>query len=64
LEERLKALEERLADLEREDLEIRSGLERQKELQTDLARKMIGELKELLQRLEMIERKLETWEGP
>lgn len=64
MEERLKALEERLADLEREDLEIRSGLERQKELQTDLARKMIGEMKELLQRLEMIERKLETWEGP
>lgn len=64
MEERLKALEERLADLEQEDLEIRFSLERQKELQTDLARKMLGEMKELLERLKMIERKLETWEGP
>ena len=62
MEEKLKELEARLADLEREDRKIRSFLERQKELRTDLTQRMASEMKELLGRLETIERQLETLE--
>lgn len=63
MEQRLKELEARLADLEQEGREIGSALERQKEIRADLAQKMADEMKELLGRLETIERELETLEG-
>jgi len=63
MEERIKALENLLADLEEESREIRSVLDKPKELQTALVQQMVEEMRELLGRLKAIEEQLETQEG-
>jgi len=63
MEERIKDLENLLADLEEESREIRSALDNPKELQTALVQEMVEEMKELLGRLKAIEEQLETQEG-
>jgi hypothetical protein len=63
MEQRIEALENLLADLERESQEIRSVLDKRETLQTDLLQKMVGEMKALLGRLRAIETQLETLEG-
>jgi len=63
MEERIKALENLLTDLEEESREMRSVLDKPKELQTALVQQMVEEMKELLRRLKAIEEQLETQEG-
>jgi hypothetical protein len=63
MEERIKALENLLADLEEESREIRSVLDKPRELQTVLVQQMVEEMRELLGRLKAIEEQLETQEG-
>jgi len=63
MEEKIKGLENLLADLEEESREIRSALDKPKELQTALVQQMVEEMRELLGRLKAIEEQLETQEG-
>jgi hypothetical protein len=63
MEEKIKALENLLADLEKESREIRSVLDKPRELQTALVQQMVEEMRELLGRLKAIEEQLETQEG-
>jgi len=63
MEQRIEALERLLADLEHESQAIRSVLDKPEPLQTDLLKKMVGEMQELLGRLRSIEIQLETLEG-
>jgi hypothetical protein len=62
MEERIKALESLLADLEQESREIRSILDKPENLEAGLTQKMVGEMKDLLGTLRAIEAQLETLE--
>jgi phage-related minor tail protein len=64
MEERVKDLEDRLADLEEESRQIRSRLNEPMNPGIDAVQRMLKEMKELLGRLKMIEKQLETLEGP
>lgn len=64
MEERVKDLEDRLADLEEESRQIRSRLDEPMNPGIDAVQRMLKEMRELLGRLKMIEKQLETLEGP
>ena len=64
MEERVKDLEDRLADLEEESRQIRSRLDEPMNPGIDAVQRMLKEMRQLLGRLKMIEKQLETLEGP
>ena len=62
MEERIKALESLLEDLEQESREIRSILDKREDLEAGLTQNMVREMKDLLGTLRAIETQLETLE--
>ena len=62
MEQKIRELEARLAELEQENQRIRSALQNPRELRDDLVQEWVEEMNDVLDRLKRIEKRLETWE--